>query len=100
MLFRSRHETRRRGVCLEVFDLSAGQGRTPEAVRIATTVVDTRMEMGRHCDGLRGRITEDDRAARFGLDNCGQIHKVSAFPACEDDLHSGTVCGVIRKGDH
>ena len=55
-----RYETRRRGVCLEVFDLSAGQGRTPEAVGIVTTVVDTRMEMGRHCYGFRGEITEDN----------------------------------------
>ena len=44
-----------------MFDLSAGQGRAPEAVRIVTTSVDTRVEMGGHYHGFCGGIVEDGR---------------------------------------
>ena len=39
------------GVSLEMFDLSAGQGRAPEAVRMVTASMDTGMEMGGQCLG-------------------------------------------------
>ena len=55
-----RYEAKCRGVCLEVFDLSAGQGRASEAVRIVTASVDTGVEMGGHCYGFCCGIAEDD----------------------------------------
>ena len=49
------------GVGLEMFDLSAGQGRAPEAVKIVTAFVDTIMEMGGQCHKFCCGIAEDGR---------------------------------------
>ena len=41
----------------------------------------------------------EDIAMDFGMDNCGQIHKVRTFLAGKDNLHGGAICGIVCEGD-
>jgi hypothetical protein len=39
-----------------MFDLSKGKGWTPETSYIVTTIIDSKIEMGKDHNGLYGRI--------------------------------------------
>ena len=42
-------ETRCSGICIDIFDLLASQGRTPETWRITSADRDPKIEVGRYC---------------------------------------------------
>ncbi|MED6166206.1 hypothetical protein PIB30_106840, partial [Stylosanthes scabra] len=63
------------GVCFEMFDLSEGEDRTPEAFWTPATTCNTTVEMGRYYHGFRYGIAKNFFRTRYHLGYSGSSNE-------------------------
>ena len=80
--------------------MSESKGRASETSRTATTIADTRMEVGQAWDGFYYRITLDLIGIRFYLGSSGSLDQSGSLYPSENHLYKCEVVQDIYDQDH